>query len=582
MVNTMINRRNLISFSALSFCSHCLAQQSSRIRKIKECIIDDPRLLKKCTIDLLYSRLWHVFEEIYNQTGIRIESSDNSFLIGEEVSFFAFDLPVIDILDSIYSLFSFRTAECFWLREKKSSIFTYFFERSSSSVLYGQNFDNDLREELLSALEEKMSNLDKSVEERKKIADSSTENSGFDKEMDYQKFKAFSKLTTPELRRAMLFSDQYKNHEISDVSKIPNECRQYFNYLKPLYEKISPQRPWGELDKISVRIEPDESKALPVIILSLEGKPNGGAGYGVTGATKTLEAMKNKIKADWLLDSDTVSSNKEMESVSYRNEKSLSIPLSYYDEIAKINQRQSTSLPEFETMWRIIARYNKIPVLMRLPKKHSPRAISINNPKKIKDFTDSLNNSGDILYKWHSGALLICPIAWYKIDRPEKKPTGFSISVLNSARKNHMDHKLDIDDIIQIINKSSKKKLINMLTNGKLTCNGLDYWGDILTSIGSNKILKKAITSTGGIAFMSLGKRTQAKIQEKIEEKINIGAYVRIREEIDEKHQPDLQRGIGGFVFKNLIIECCPRLGTPFIKVAEIVMDFQALPLTSQ
>ena len=81
---------------------------------------------------------------------------------------------------------------------------------------------------------------------------------------------------------------------------------------------------------------------------------------------------------------------------------------------------------------------------------------------------------------------------------------------------------------------------------------------------------------------MSLGKRTQAKIQEKIEEKINIGAYVRIREEIDEKHQPDLQRGIGGFVFKNLIIECCPRLGTPFIKVAEIVMDFQALPLTSQ
>ncbi|WP_395093340.1 hypothetical protein [Armatimonas sp.] len=575
----MINRRELISLGVISTFYPEIAQPPSQTRHLKDWQDEDPRLLQKCTIDLLYSRLWYVFDEIYRQTGILINSSDSAYLAGEEISFFAFDVPVIKILDSIYSLFSFRTAECFWLRQKKENNFIYSLERSSASVLYAKNVYYYIRGEMLNALEEKIANCDKSEEERKKIAEKSTENGGFDKEMDFLKIKAFGKLTTPELRKALLFSDEYAKKEFPDQSKIPEECYQYYNYLKPIYEKLSPQRQWGSLDKVSIYNNPKESNALPIIYIMLEGKPDGGAGYGVTGATKTLESLKSKMRIDWVLDSDSLSSKEENIDISYKNIKTLPIPIEYYDSLKKINQNQSFSAISFETIWHTIAKEYNIPVLMRLPKGYSPSSIRFPNSAKLKDFTGIIDESAQLLYKWHDESLLICPIAWYKIDQPEKKPTGSAIKILANARRNNKDRKMNLVDLFKIINTSPNSVLERMILNDLLVCNGLGYWKSLFLAMDKNLTLRKAILSSNGVTFESLDKQTQGRIQNETQQKINPNAYVRFRKEIETKRQPEPRRGIGGFEFTYLIIECRSDLSTPFVKVAQMIMDFQALPL---
>lgn len=120
------------------------------------------------------------------------------------------------------------------------------------------------------------------------------------------------------------------------------------------------------------------------------------------------------------------------------------------------------------------------------------------------------------------------------------------------------------------------------MVNGLLPCTGLYEWRALLLSIGTNPILKKAILSESGVTFVSLDKQAQTRIQDTLQQKMGRDAYVRLREILDTQAYPDTQRGVGGFIFKNLIIECRTDLNKPFQKVSALGMDFQSLPLSVQ
>jgi hypothetical protein len=582
IMNTSRKNFLLSSFLFTHGITHAQTQRNSQSRTLKLWEDEDTRFSKKCTIDLAYTRLWFVFEEIYKQTGIKIESSDNSNILGEEVSFFAFDIPVIQILESIKSMLSFRNGECFWIRNKKEGTFRYQLERSSATVLYGKNYDYYLRGEILNALEEQITNVEKSTEERKKIAEKSGEYFSFDMEMTQKKIRAFGDLTTPEQRRKMIFSDQYMRTDFSDTKKLSESCRQYFDLIKKTYQNTSSTFTWGNLKEMSVYVEPKEEDILPVLWINMQSDLEGGAGYGVTGGTTTLQLLKNKILTEWILDNDISSSKKEESIIKQdQNSKSLKIPITYYDSTNKINAIPKNWDTNFETACRNISKQSNIPIFIRIPRIHSP-ILSYKGIQKIGDFTESLSKSVQVIHKWHNDSLIICPIAWFKIDQPEKKPTGSVMSVIINARKNNADQKLNLDDLIKIINISTISALERMIQKGLLPCTSLYEWKYLLASIGNNQTLKKAILSQGGVTFDSIDKQSQAKIQELLNKKIKPDGYVRLREELDEQRSPvpDTQRNVSGFLFKNLIIECRADLNRPFEKVSALMMDFQALPLS--
>ena len=431
------NRRLFLSSIILSIYGISHAQTVEQSRNLKIWNNDDSRLSKKCSIDLLYTRLWIVLDEIYKQTGIKINSSDNSNIMGEEISIFAFDTSALQILESIKSLLNFHDVECFWNRSKKNGFYEYNLERSSASVLYGKNYDYYLRGEILDAFEQKIENADKSIEERKKISDKSGEYFGFDTDMTQKETKAFGDLTSKEMRKSMVFSDKPITKEFSDLKNFPKTSLQYFDFLKQLYKKSSQERPWGDLKKITIDVDPTEDEILPVLKIRVESDPASiepgitigvGAGYGFTGGITTLQLLRDKMRADWIAEGDSRESSKEQIKLPPPPKwELLKVPTAYYDSSRKINLVLRNSQPKFETTWRSIAKASGIPVIMRLPRTHSP-ILSFQESSSLKDFVDTIAKSPQLMHKWCGDSLLICHTGWFKIDQPEKKTDRVSNS----------------------------------------------------------------------------------------------------------------------------------------------------------
>jgi hypothetical protein len=144
-------------------------------------IISDSNLTKRITFKKTSTSIGELFEAIKTQADVNLIVNDkDANLSGERIAVFIQDKPIVEVMESISSLFSHKKALWYWKKTEEKNRFTYEIIRSPEakafdSTLY-ENFCNklfDISENVIKDINE--NTLEKNKSEEKKIIKSDSD-----------------------------------------------------------------------------------------------------------------------------------------------------------------------------------------------------------------------------------------------------------------------------------------------------------------------------------------------------------------------------------------------------------------------
>ena len=382
-------------FSSFFFSVSVFAKSPDK----KILLLGDARLDHKFTFEQRQARIGEVFDAVEKQTGIHLTVEDRDGAAGEMISVFVRDLPVADLMISVWSLVSFQRGEWRWIvtEDKQSKTREYRLIRPAIARDYSGVIDAEIKKyfEALMEANIRASHLNKlSSEDAAEFPEALL--SITDKETRLKE-RAFASLCTPQQRLQLLRGQTTLEATKSDWTP---EVQAYINYQvafsqaaidsHPEWKVQYPNLKAHEPQKIEIRSEPLPNELTPNLWFM---------SHPVVGSTITEKFWQDRIAALWLQPGD-MRDDTAQEAVKYTPTES--------------NTR--TQPPE-EAFNRAVTRLKQfheetgLPVLVRM----TGTTLQVpQDPKKINTVGDSAANLREhhVLLKWRDGILLAMDAAW--------------------------------------------------------------------------------------------------------------------------------------------------------------------------
>lgn len=468
----MITRRNILEYFvllAIQGSGDKISETSLSIRKY----FNESEVVFSSDADVRF--LGDIFEEMSKRCGREFLISSKSGLDSEPVLISCERINIIDLMDAIWTLFSFKQNGCFWEMYKKNQITAIEFSRTQRSKLYAEKIPGDICIKVEKWIEEVCASIEESENKRNQISESNPMMDQIDSEYKRSQYVAFSRNTSPKQRHDLLFGNLTKV-EIP-ISSLDEKSKQ-FVLLQQQKNAV-----FGSADTLSFHAGSwDQYSMSPVLWVGLNNK-NMSSGPSFACGSKTDKILLNEIKNNWINKDDKIDFKiKNLISKKFIPNKK------YSDETAEAFRKFSS--------------LTGIPIVARLP--NVPGKIQINSiTDNLENFLSNLDRVG-FMYKWRNGILLICLKSWYFYDNEEYKVSYTGIKYLQKIKLNNAH--LNIGNIFELIKRFTKKEVY------RLGFKSIYEIYDVLKEIASDEEIYQMIFSVKGIAFKSLDIRLQKKI----------------------------------------------------------------------
>jgi len=128
---------------------------------------EDPRLARKVTVSEPGICLGELLDRLSEQAHIPLSGPADE-VSGEPVTVFVKDLPLSDVLQGLYYLFSYRGAEWEWQRTGSAGTFAYHFQPTKAALRFAASIRGEMQNALEYQVEEMIAARGRSDDDLKK------------------------------------------------------------------------------------------------------------------------------------------------------------------------------------------------------------------------------------------------------------------------------------------------------------------------------------------------------------------------------------------------------------------------------
>lgn len=373
---------------------------------------EDPRLSKPVTVAMADAYVGEILDSLSQSAAVTLTADAQSGAPDERLAVYATGTKLVDLLNGIYSMLSYRSGEWHWSRKNFPGGYHYYLSQSAPAQRIGPVLDGQLQAQFEDHATEMLKGLSLPPDQ---LADFLRHDEVAAKllsdDLLKQGLRVFDEELTPEMRQSVLRGQQ---EPMIPIDRLSEDGKKLVDAVaKRIIRAGEPQAPrWirFKLSKVAVSVA-------PMMVIEVDGL----GAYGYLGGPPLSQRFLSRVQDEWFLpgDSRTSALMNEMvpAPVSATSPRTADAPLTR-------RVREATEPLH-------------VPVIIRLAKM---RGLQLNRPygKPLRAFLDDLKSSpSNIQYKWRSGVLLIADSTWFK-GRSHSAPAPFSIvsKLRQSARQN--------------------------------------------------------------------------------------------------------------------------------------------------
>ncbi len=384
----------------------------------------DARLETPVTLHERRIYLGELFAKLRTQTGIELSIDETLSLSGVQVSLHCTRLPVVTLLNSLWSLLSNREAEWTWLRLSEAGKYRYEFTQTAQAREKAARFGGYAQrvfEQYVAVMEEfarmtpkerkrNISRLSKALFQ----SDNQVAQSLIGDDSIWKFVQLFAEGVPPDVQRqifttrgkAKIFLTELPGPLQELFHQVYAEC--HFSYHQNGVEVPLPKP--TTLHFFSSNQNLTRREIVPSIMLDF-----GPAGsYSSLGNYDVIKGIKAYLKQLWILPGDTPDHPLAQKVVP--EEKSVdpaSVPLVPFFTDATGRKRHSALPQALDTWLLLLARSAAIPMIEILPFQQNDDPGSPINKTVAEFLSKAAQNDPSPMHKWRDGVLLVNSPAWF-------------------------------------------------------------------------------------------------------------------------------------------------------------------------
>ncbi len=395
----------------------------------------DPRLQARVTIQSPRILVGELLERLSKQSGVTVTASDWSAAGCDDVAVSFVNVPLSQVMDALWSLFSYQNAEWEWRRNGSGGAYSYELIRPSTAQELPQKWQEEAQAEFVAQTQEVVDALDMTPDQLKKASANDLALQGLQEGDGIERpgMEVFASLP-PDVQQNILGGDTAYSVSVADLSPdLQNGLQQMCDALKQQFVKQfgfpAGTHGYASIDMpTQVRIERDNDNSLiaPGLYIDMGEQTN-----DVCGGYDLQAALKKQFHDLWMLPGDAGDDPAAARTPTPAFTPPFVTPQGHYMGLHLVQEADAVH----------------VPLLARIPALEGGNPVLSTKGALAAFLKDADGQAYEWDHKWRGGVLLMTQSRWFMDQKEEARFPWAEAARLRDAEAKSPDGLVPLADL---------------------------------------------------------------------------------------------------------------------------------------